>query len=84
MMNLETKDGVLTLILGIMMPMLGIMIHFLVIVWNKGKRYENMLLEEHGSRALVLAAQGMFIQNNLPANRLATRHRVYGFLTSAC
>lgn len=35
-MNLETKDGVLMLILGIM-------IHFLVIVWYKGKRYEDML-----------------------------------------
>ncbi len=46
MMNLEAKDGVLMLILGI----LGIMIHFLVIVWYKGKRYEDMLFEGHVSR----------------------------------
>ena len=37
MMNLETKDGVLMLILGSM-------IHFLVIVWYKFKRYEVMLM----------------------------------------
>ncbi len=52
----ETKDRVLMLILGIM-------IHFLVIVWYKYKRYEVMLLEGRVSRALVLATQDILIQN---------------------
>ncbi len=59
MMNLETKDGVLMLILGCV----GIMVYILVIVWYKGKRREDMLFEGHVSRALVLAAQVMLIQN---------------------
>ncbi len=56
MMNLDTKVVCLMLIMGIL-------IHFLVIVWNEGKRNEDMLLEGHVSRALVLAAQVMLIQN---------------------
>ncbi len=64
MMNdLETRDRVLMLILGILMLILGIVIHFLVIVWYKYKRYEDMLFEGHVSRALVLAAQDILIQN---------------------
>ena len=67
MMNLETKDAVLMLILGIM-------IHFLVIVWYKGKHYEDMLFEGHVSRALVLAAQVMLIQNgNQPPPHIRRR-----------
>ncbi len=67
MMNLETTVGVLMLILGIV-------IHFLVIVWYKGKRYEDMLFEGHVSRVLVLASQVMLIQNeNQPRPHIRRR-----------
>ena len=48
--------------------------YFLVIVWYKGKRYEDMLFEGHVSRALVLAARVMLIQNgNQPPPHIRRR-----------